>query len=71
MADTTRVDYESLRAARLKYRRAVVEAERLPHGVKRDNLIHTLYKLGSFLDEALYRSFSAMDDRIPDAPPEN
>jgi hypothetical protein len=69
MSDTVRVDYESLRAARLKYRKAVVEAERLPASVKRDNLVHTLYKLGSFLDDALSGAFRAMDDRAPDTLP--
>ena len=65
MADTTRIDYESLRAARLKYRAAVVKAE------KQDGtpLVHTLYKLGIFLDEALYGAFRAMDERAPDSPP--
>lgn len=69
MSDTIRVDYESLRAARLKYRKAVVEAEKIA-GVKGENLVHTLYKLGSFLDEALYGAFRAMDERAPDTLPE-
>lgn len=62
MPDTTRIDYESLRAARLKYRAAVVKAEKQPG----QPLVHTLYKLGIFLDEALYGAFRAMDDRAPD-----
>lgn len=64
MPDTTRVDYESLRAARQKYRAAVVKAEKQPG----QPLVHTLYKLGMFLDEALYGAFQAMDDRAPDTP---
>lgn len=63
--DTIRVDFESLRAARLKYRKAVVGAEKIG-GAKGDNLVHTLYKLGSFLDDATNGAFRAMDDRAPD-----
>ena len=65
MADWTRVDYESLKAARLKYRAAVVQAERQPG----QPLVHTLYKLGQFLDEALYGAFRASENEAPDFPP--
>ena len=66
MSDRTRVDYESLRAARLKYRQLVrqIEEGKRPH----NDLLHPAYKLGQFLDEALYGAFRAMDDRAPDTP---
>jgi hypothetical protein len=67
MSDHVRVDWESLRAARLKYRAAVVKAEKQSG----QPLVHTLYKLGSFLDDALHGAFSAADERAPDHPPED
>jgi hypothetical protein len=65
VADTIRVDWESLRAARLKYRAAVVKAEKQPG----QPLVHTLYKLGIFLDEALHGAFRMADERAPDTIP--
>jgi hypothetical protein len=62
MKDTVEVDVESLRAARMKYRRVVIDAER-----GRENL-HAAYKLGQFLDDALGPIWRAMDDRAPDFP---
>lgn len=62
MADMLRVDWEALKAARVKYRRVVVDAE---HGQAN---LHAAYKLGQFLDEALHGAFSAADARVPDAP---
>lgn len=70
MADTTRIDWESMRAARQKYRKAVREADRLSDPAERADLTHTLSKLGMFLDEATYRAFSASEDRAPDTVPE-
>lgn len=49
MSDYTRVDWQSLRAARQKCRKITIEAERSGNG----DLLHTAYKLGSFLSEAL------------------
>ena len=63
MADTLRVDWQSLRAARLKYRRLVIDAER-----GKANL-HAAYKLGQFLDEALNGAFRVADERMPNALP--
>jgi hypothetical protein len=62
--DTIRVDWESMRAARLKYRAAVVKAEKQPGAP----LVHTLYKLGQFLDEATHGAFRASEYRAPDTP---
>lgn len=56
------VDVEALRAARVKYRRVVIDAER-----GRSDL-HTAYKLGQFLDDALGPLWRAMDERTPDFP---
>lgn len=69
MTDTTRIDWESMRAARQKYRQAVCEAERVQHKPDRKDLEHTLSKLGMFLDEATYGAFRASEDRAPDTPP--
>lgn len=68
MSDTVRVDWESLRAARLKYRTLVRQLEegKRPH----DDILHPAYKLGQFLDEALYGAFAAADERAPDTLPE-
>lgn len=69
MPDTIRVDFESLRAARRKYRTLVrqIEEGKRPHS----DLIHPAYKLGQFLNEALYGAFSAVDASVPDAPPQD
>ncbi len=64
-----RVDWESLKAARSKYRKAVGEAECLADERERANLTHTLSKLGIFLDEALHGAFGAADTRVPDTAP--
>jgi hypothetical protein len=48
-----KVDMTSLKAAKLKYRKLVVEVEGLEGGTPRDNLLHTAYKLGDFLYSAL------------------
>ena len=68
--DTTRLDWESMREARRKYRQAVREAERLGDGCERANRTHTLSKLGMFLDEATYGAFAASEDCAPDALPQ-
>ena len=59
MADQIRVDWQAMSAARRKYRQAVQEAEKRDAG-----LTHSLYKLGSFLDEATHGAFSADDMRF-------
>lgn len=60
--DYTRIDYQSMKAARQKYRAAVVKAEKQPG----QPLVHTLYKLGQFLDEATYGAFRASEEQAPD-----
>jgi hypothetical protein len=60
--DVVAIDVEALRAARMKYRRVVIDAER-----GRENP-HAAYKLGQFLDDALGPVWRAMDDRAPDFP---
>jgi hypothetical protein len=61
-----KVDVESLRAARMKYRRVVRQLEegKRPH----DDILHPAYKLGQFLDDALGPIWRAMDERAPDYP---
>ncbi|HTZ63503.1 MAG TPA: hypothetical protein VMB51_05310 [Solirubrobacteraceae bacterium] len=67
--DTLRVEWESLKAAERKLKQATREAERLGgrHG---ENLTHTLYKLGSFLDDGLcgaIRRLRDLESSIADA----
>lgn len=64
MKDTIRVDHEALRAAKMKYRRVVIDAES-----DKSNL-HAAYKLGQFLSEALGVAWTAADDRVPDVVPD-
>lgn len=64
MADTIRVDWEYLRDARRKYRQLVREIEQGKD--HQTHLLHSAYKLGSFLDEALGGAFRASEDRMPD-----
>jgi hypothetical protein len=64
MKDTIRVDHEMLRAAKVKYRRVVIDAE------KGQANLHAAYKLGEFLSEALGVAWTAADDRMPDSVPE-
>ena len=63
MADYTRVDWEMLRAAKAKCRQITREAEtRKDH----QSMVHTAYKLGAFLTEALPDAWPAADVRAPD-----
>lgn len=64
MPDFIRVDHEALTAAKLKYRRVVIDAE------KGQENLHAAYKLGQFLSEALGVAWTAADDRMPDVVPE-
>jgi hypothetical protein len=64
MTDFTRVDWQALKAARQKCRKITVEAEKSGNG----DLLHTAYKLGSFLSEALPDAWQAADDHVPDFP---
>jgi len=65
VADYTRVDWQSLRAARQKCRKITVEAERSGNG----DLVHTAYKLGQFLTDALPDAWPVAEDRAPDFVP--
>lgn len=65
--DMTRVDHESLRAAKMKYRQVVVQLE---EGTRsHSDILHPVYKLGEFLSEALGPAWTAADDRAPDSLP--
>ena len=62
----TRVDWESLRAARGKMRTLIRQLEegKRPH----DDILHPAYKLSAFLAEALPDAWDAVEVRAPDAP---
>jgi hypothetical protein len=64
--DFTRVNWDALNSARKKCRKLTVEAEKSGN----QDLIHTAYKLGSFLTEALPDAWPAAEDKAPDFPPE-
>lgn len=66
MSDFTRVDWESLRAARAKMRTVIVQLEegKRPH----DDILHPAYKLSQFLADALPDAWEAVEDRAPDTP---
>lgn len=66
MSDYTVVRWDSLRAARRKCRKNVIEAERSGDSDR----IHTAYKLASFLREALPDAWDAAEDKVPNAPPD-
>lgn len=66
MSDFTRVRWDSLRAARAKCRKNVIEAENSGDSDR----IHTAYKLSSFLAEALPDAWNAVEDRVPDVIPD-
>jgi hypothetical protein len=66
VADFTRVRWDALKAARLKCRQNVREAEASGDSDR----IHTAYKLASFLREALPDAWDAAEERVPDAIPE-
>jgi hypothetical protein len=65
-ADHIPVDLDYLANARRKYRQLVREIEQ---GRGHTDLLHSAYKLGSFLDEAMRGAFSACEERAPDFPP--
>lgn len=60
MPDSTRVDWDSLKAARAKLRKITREAEALKDPTERANMTHTAYKLASFLDEGLCGAFAKL-----------
>lgn len=62
MSDFTRVRWDSLRAARRKCRKNVIEAERSGD----QDRIHTAYKLAAFLAEALPDAWHAVEEKVPD-----
>jgi hypothetical protein len=64
-SDFTRVDWDALDSARKKCRKITVEAERSGN----QDLVHTAYKLGSFLTKALPDAWQIAEDRAPDFPP--
>lgn len=68
MPDTIRIDWEYMRDARRKYRQLVREIEQGKG--HQTHLLHSAYKLGSFLDTAMNGAFSASEDRTPDYPGE-
>ena len=63
MSDYTRVNWDSLKAARRKCRKNVVEAERSGDSDR----IHTAYKLSSFLSEAFPDAWEAAEVSVPAA----
>jgi hypothetical protein len=65
VSDYTRVDWESLAAARKKCRKNVIEAEQSGDSDR----IHTAYKLASFLRDALPDAWDAVEETVPDSPP--
>jgi hypothetical protein len=67
MADFTRVRWDMLRAARLKVRQNVKEADRSGDSSR----LHTAYKISSFLAEAFPDAWDAAEENVPDAPPED
>jgi hypothetical protein len=66
MSDYTRVRWDMLKAARLKCRQNVREAERSGDSDR----IHTAYKLSSFLSDALPDAWKAVEEEVPDVVPE-
>jgi hypothetical protein len=66
VADFTRVRWDSLRAARAKCRKNVIEAEQSGDSDR----IHTAYKLALFLAEALPDAWKAVEERTPDVIPD-
>ena len=66
MPDMTRVDWESLRAARGKMRTVIRQLEegKRPH----DDILHPAYKLSAFLADALPDAWAAVDVRAPEVP---
>ena len=59
--ETVKVDMKSLQAAVLKYRKIVDEVE---SGASKSNMVHTVMKLGIFLEQAVGRK---LFDEIEDA----
>ena len=72
VTDTVRVEWESLKAAERKLKKATREAEQIG-GLHGENITHTLYKLGSFLDEGLCGAIRRLRDleSIPTDKPES
>lgn len=62
--DTVKVDHESLKAAKQKYRTIVKQLE---EGTRtHSDILHPVYKLGAFLSEALGIAWTEADNKIPD-----
>lgn len=62
--DFVKVDHESLRDAKHKYRTLVKQLE---EGKRtHSDILHPAYKLGQFLTEALGVAWTDSDNRIPD-----
>lgn len=68
MSDMTRVDLDSLRAARAKLRTVISQLE---EGQRtHSDILHPAYKLGQFLGEALPDAWPMVEEpRLPDYPP--
>ena len=68
MADYTRIDWDSLKAARSKMRVVIKQLEegRRTH----DHILHPAYKLSQFLAEALPDAWPAVEETVPDSPEE-
>lgn len=66
--DTIRVDHDSLRAAKQKYRTLVVQLEKGQRSPS--DMLHPAYKLGQFLEDALGVAWREAETRAPDTPPE-
>jgi hypothetical protein len=66
MSDFTRVRWDMLKAARLKCRQNVKEAERSGDSDR----IHTAYKLSSFLRDAFPDAWDAAEEKVPDVVPD-
>jgi hypothetical protein len=58
--DTIKIDHESLRAAKQKYRMVVIQLEERRHP---DDVLHPAYKLGQFLTEALGSAWADADEK--------
>lgn len=68
MADSTRIDWQALGAARKKMRTVIrqLEGNKRPH----DDILHSAYKLSQFLSEALPDAWDAVEEEAPDFPPD-
>lgn len=65
MSATTRVDFDALKAAKSKLRTLTKKAE----ATGDPGMVHTAYKLGQFLNEALPNAWP-LAEKVPDSPPD-